>query len=67
MFKGSKDSVCWAIWFLKAHSADLVITHLVDQIYEFFEKNDYTFGVFNDLSKAFHTFDYSIPLKKLRL
>ena len=40
---------------------------LVDQIYEAFEKNEYTLGVFIDLSKAFDTVDNSVILRKLEL
>ena len=40
---------------------------LVDQIYEAFEKNEYTLGVFIDLSKIYDTFDHSILLRKLEL
>ena len=43
--------------FRTGHSTEHMIAQLVDQIYEAFEKNEYTLGVFIDLSKAFHTVD----------
>ena len=52
--------------FQKGHSTDHTIVHLVDQIYESFENDSYTLGVFIDLSKALDTVDYSILLKKTR-
>ena len=43
--------------------SDLTILQLVDQIYESFERNEYTTGDFIDLSKAFDTVDRNILLK----
>ena len=50
--------------FQKGHCTDHDIGHLVDQIYESFENNNYTFGGFINLSKTFDTINHSILLKK---
>ena len=39
--------------FRRGHSTEHAIAQLVAQIYEAFEKNEHTLGVFIDLSKAF--------------
>ena len=42
-----------------------VNNELTNQIYEAFERNSLTIGVFIDLKKAFHRVTHSIPLDKL--
>ena len=53
--------------FQTGHSIEHAITQLADQIYEAFEKNEYTLGVLIDLSKVFNVVDHSILLRKLEL
>ena len=53
--------------FQKGNSEDHVIVHLISQIYESFENDNYTLGVLIDLSKAFHTVDHSTLLKKIEM
>ena len=50
--------------FQTGHSTEHPIAQLIDQIYEAFEKNKYTLGLFIDLSQALHTIDHSILLRK---
>ena len=38
---------------------------MIDQINKRFEKSQYTLGIFNDLTKAFHTVDHNILISKL--
>ena len=53
--------------FQKGHSTDHALLQLGGQIYKSFECNEYTIGVFIDLSKAFDTVDHNILLKKLEI
>ena len=51
--------------FQKGHSTEHAIAQLADQIYESFENDNYTLGVFINFPKAFDTIDHAILLKKL--
>ena len=51
--------------FKKENSREYAIIQLIDQINNNFENNEFTIGVFIDLSKAFDTDDHQILLKKL--
>ena len=52
--------------FRKGHSTEHALTELVNRIYDSFNENKYTLGVFIDLSKAFDTINHNILLKKLK-
>ena len=56
---------CKQFGFQKGHSPEHAILQLVEQINQSFEKNEFTLGVFVDLSKAFDTVDHQILFKKL--
>ena len=53
--------------FRKVHSIEHAIAQLVDQIYESFENDNYTVGIFVDLSKVFNKVDHTILLKKVEI
>ena len=52
--------------FRPKHSTIDVILEFVNQIYKTFEENEFSVGIFLDLSKAFDTVDHQILLVKLK-
>ena len=54
-------------WFRKYYSTEHAVLQLLDQIYELFENDNCTVGIFGDLSKTFDTLDHTILLKKLEI
>ena len=56
---------CKQFGFQKGHSPEHTVLQFIEQINQSFEKNEFTLGVFVDLSKAFDTVDHQILLKKL--
>ena len=53
--------------FRKGHSTDHALIELINTIYDSFNQNKETLGVFIDLSKAFDTVDHNILIDKLNL
>ena len=51
--------------FKKGHSTDHALIKLIDSIYDSFNQNKYSLGVFIDLSKAFDAVDHNILIDKL--
>ena len=48
------------------HSTDHAILQLNDQVKNSFERNQFTLGIFINLSKAFDTVDHKIVISKLK-
>ena len=51
--------------FRQKHCKWMAVLELVDQIFQAFENNDFTIGIFIDLKKTFDTVDLQILLEKL--
>ena len=52
--------------FQKGHSPEHAILQFVEKLNQPFKKNEFTLGVFVDLSKAFDAVDHQILLKELK-
>ena len=50
--------------FQQKHSTEHAILQLIDQVNNSFERNQFTLGIFIDLSKAFDTVDRKILISK---
>ena len=53
--------------FQTSHSIEHAMLLLVNQLYQSFDENKFTLGIFIDLSKTFDTVDHKILTKKLEL
>ena len=51
--------------FRQHHSTYMAVLDLVSKIFQGFEKNEFTIGIFVDLKKAFDTVDHSVLIDKL--
>lgn len=52
--------------FRDGHSTILALTDIIDNIKKNIDNNEYTIGIFLDLTKAFDTVDHEILLEKLK-
>ena len=57
---------CKQFGFQKGYSPEHAVLQVVEQINQYFEKNEFTLVVFVDLFKAFDTVDHNILLRKIR-
>ena len=53
--------------FRKNHSTYMAMLNLYDKVSEAIDNNEYTIGIFIDLSKAFDTINHDILIKKLEM
>ena len=51
--------------FQQKHSTEHAILQLIDQVSNSFERNQFTLGIFINLSNAFDTVDHKIKIKEL--
>src|SRR5688572_32266047 len=51
--------------FQAGHSTAMSVLNILDKISQAIENNEYSIGIFLDLSKAFDSVDHKILLKKL--
>ena len=67
VFKRKRYSSWKTVRISRRISTSDAFVQLFKQMFDSFEKDQLTLGVFIDLSKVFHTVDHSILLKKLKL